>query len=176
MKGESMKGYLQVYTGDGKGKTTAAMGTALRALMARWRVYIGQFLKDGTSGEILALRQLGKDLMVEAYGHGGELLGTEPEAYRQAAKKGFQKAKEALLSGTYDLVILDEFNVALAFGYLDKEEALALLKQRPDGVECILTGRSALPEVIQMADLVTEMQEIKHYFAQGVMAREGIEQ
>ena len=171
-----MKGYLQVYTGDGKGKTTAAMGTALRALMAGWRVYIGQFLKNGTSGEILALQQLGKTLTVEPYGHGGELTGREKEAYCQAARAGFQKAKEALLCGNYDLVILVECNVELALGYLDVAEVLDLLRMRPEGVECILTGRGAIPEVVEMADLVTEMKEIKHYFAQGVMARKGIEE
>lgn len=169
------KGYIQVYTGDGKGKTTAALGLALRASGHRMRTYIGQFMKGQQYGELDAL--CGDPLIsIEQYGdprciHREEVT---PEHVAQA-RRGLQRARKAMLLGGYDIVVLDEVNVALWFGLLTVDEVLAFLDQKPEGVEVILTGRRVPQELIDRADLVTEMQEVKHYYAQGVAAREGIE-
>jgi cob(I)alamin adenosyltransferase len=169
------KGYIQVYTGDGKGKTTAALGLALRASGHRMRTYIGQFMKGQQYGELDALR--GDPLVtIEQYGDPRCIRREEvtPEHVAQA-RRGLERAREAMLSGDYAIVVLDEVNVALWFGLLAVEEALAFLDQKPEGVEVVLTGRRAPQELIDRADLVTEMREVKHYYVQGVVAREGIE-
>lgn len=169
------KGYVQVYTGDGKGKTTAALGLALRASGHEMRTYIGQFMKGQRYGELEALRDH-PYITIEQYGDVRCIRREEvtPEHVAQA-RRGLERAREAMLSGRYDIVVLDEVNVAIWFGLLTVEEVLAFLDQRPEHVEVILTGRRAPPELIERADLVTEMREIKHYYQQGVLARKGIE-
>jgi cob(I)alamin adenosyltransferase len=169
------KGYVQVYTGDGKGKTTAALGLALRASGHGLRTYVGQFMKGQHYGELEALRDH-PHITIKQYGdvrciHREEVT---PEHIAQA-RRGLERAREAMLSGQYDLVVLDEVNVTIWFGLLAVEEVLALLDQRPERVELILTGRRAPQELIDQADLVTEMREVKHYYREGVMARTGIE-
>ena len=169
------KGYVQVYTGDGKGKTSAALGLALRASGHGLRTYIGQFMKGQHYGELDALRDHPL-ITIEQYGDVRCIRREEvtPDHVAQA-HRGLERAREALLSGRYDIVVLDEVNVAIWFGLLDVEEVLALLDERPAHVEVILTGRRAPQELIERADLVTEMREVKHYYQQGVMARKGIE-
>ena len=170
-----MKGYVQVYTGDGKGKTTAALGLALRASGHGMRTYIGQFMKGQDYGELKALRDHPCIALVQ-YGDPRCISREEvtPE-HGARAQQGLEQARKALLSGDYDIVVLDEVNVALWFGLLAVEDVLGLLDQRPDDVEVILTGRRAPQELIDRADLVTEMREVKHYYVQGVTARKGIE-
>ncbi|RLC62476.1 MAG: cob(I)yrinic acid a,c-diamide adenosyltransferase [Chloroflexota bacterium] len=169
------KGYVQVYTGDGKGKTTAALGLALRASGHEMRTYIGQFMKGQRYGELEALRDH-PYITIEQYGNVRCIRREEvtPEHVAQA-RRGLERAREAMLSGRYDIVVLDEVNVAIWFGLLTVEEVLAFLDQRPEHVEVILTGRRAPSELIERADLVTEMREVKHYYQQGVLARRGIE-
>jgi cob(I)alamin adenosyltransferase len=169
------KGYVQVYTGDGKGKTTAALGLALRASGHGMRTYIGQFMKGQIYGELDALRDH-PCITIEQYGDVRCIRREEatPDHVAQA-QRGLERAREAMLSGEYDIVVLDEVNVTIWFGLLTVEEVLALLDEKPEHVEVILTGRRAPQELIERADLVTEMREIKHYYQQGVLAREGIE-
>ncbi len=169
------KGYVQVYTGDGKGKTTAALGLALRASGHGMHTYIGQFMKGQHYGELDALRD-NPFITIEQYGDVRCIRREEvtPEHIAQA-HRGLERVREALLSGRYDIVVLDEVNVTIWFGMLETEEVLALLDERPEQVEVILTGRRAPQELIDRADLVTEMCEVKHYYQQGVEARKGIE-
>ena len=169
------KGYTQVYTGNGKGKTTAALGLALRASGHGMHTYIGQFMKGQHYGELDALRDH-PHITIEQYGdvrciHREEVT---PEHVAQA-RQGLERAREAMLSSQYDIIVLDEINVTIWFGLLTVEEVLTFLDKRPEHVEVILTGRRAPPELIERADLVTEMREVKHYYQQGVLAREGIE-
>jgi cob(I)alamin adenosyltransferase len=167
-------GCIHIYTGEGKGKTTAAMGLALRSLGHGRRVFIGQFMKLGASGEIAALASHDA-VHVEQYGHGGFILDKPDSADRQGACDGISSALEALSGGRYDLVILDEIDVALDYGVVTMHDCRRLLDARPEHVELVFTGRNAPPELIACADLVTEMREVKHYFRRGVRAREGIE-
>jgi len=169
------KGYIQVYTGDGKGKTTAALGLALRASGHGMRTYIGQFMKGQHYGELGALRDHSY-ITIEQYGDARCIRREEvtPEHIAQA-RRGLKQAQEAMLSGEYDIVVLDEVNVAVWFGLLTVDEVLAFIDQKPPYVELILTGRRAPQELIDRADLVTEMREVKHYYQQGVTARKGIE-
>lgn len=169
------KGYVQVYTGDGKGKTTAALGLALRASGHGLRTYVGQFMKGQSYGELEALRH-NQHVTLEQYGDAHHVLAgstTTDDVVR--ARRGLELAHEAMLSGRYDIVVLDEVNVAIWFGLLDTEDVLAFLDQRPDEVEVVLTGRRAPRELIERAHLVTEMRPVKHYYEQGVTARPGIE-
>jgi len=169
------RGYVQVYTGDGKGKTSAALGLALRASGHGMRTYVGQFMKGQHYGELAALRDH-PCITIEQYGDVRCIRREEitPEHVAQA-QRGLERAREAMLSGQYDVVVLDEVNVTIWFGLLTVEKVLAFLDQRPDHVEVVLTGRRAPQELIERADLVTEMREVKHYYQQGVMARNGIE-
>lgn len=169
------EGYVQVYTGEGKGKTTAALGLALRASGRDLPVYIGQFMKGQDYGELHALKRL-PQVTHEQYGDPGWVYkGKVTEAQRLHAEEGFAKAREAVMSGRYKIVILDELNMALWFELVSLDAVLELLEARPSGVELVLTGRRAAPEVIARADLVTEMREVKHYYTQGVPGRAGIE-
>jgi cob(I)alamin adenosyltransferase len=169
------KGYVQVYTGDGKGKTTAALGLALRAAGHGLHTYIGQFMKGQPYGELDALLDH-PHITIEQYGDVRCLRREEVTAEHVAqAQRGLEQARAAMLSGRYDIVVLDEVNIAIWFGLLAVEEVLAFLEQKPERVELVLTGRRAPQELIERADLVTEMQEVKHYYQQGVAARKGIE-
>ena len=169
-------GYIQVYTGDGKGKTTAAMGVIIRAIAEGFKVYFGQFMKIGEYNEIKSLRKLGENnLTIEQYGFGGELSHIDENEYKKAAQDGLKKAYSAVKSGKYDLIVLDEINVAEHFEYISTDDVLSLIDLKPKNCELILTGRYANPQIIKRADLVTEMKEIKHYYTKGVPARKGIE-
>jgi len=170
-----MKGYVQVYTGDGKGKTTAAMGLALRAAGAGLRVLIIQFMKARPSAEIRALEILSDDITIRRYGAGRFVRNKPSPKDIQAAREGLEDARRAMLSGRFDVVILDEVNVAMAMKVVAIQDVLDLLNARPAKVELVLTGRRAPKEIIDRSDLVTEMREVKHYFRRGVVARKGIE-
>jgi cob(I)alamin adenosyltransferase len=170
-----MDGQVQVYTGDGKGKTTAALGLAVRAAGHGLRTYVGQFMKGRRYGELEALR--GHPLItIEQYG-GTHCVRREDVTADDVARasRGLERAREAMISGRYAIVVLDEVSVAMWFGLLSTEEVLAFVDRRPKSVELILTGRYAVPEVIEKATLVTEMREVKHYYRDGVAARDGIE-
>ena len=175
MPHQPSQGYIQIYTGDGKGKTTAALGLALRASGHGMRTYIGQFMKGQPYGELDALRDH-PHITVEQYGDIRCIRREEvtPEHIAQA-QRGLDRARDALHSGQYDIVVLDEVNVTVWFGLLTIKEVLAVIDERPAHVEIILTGRRAPQELIERADLVTEMREVKHYYQQGVAARKGIE-
>ena len=169
-----MKGMIQVYTGKGKGKTTAALGLALRAAGAGLRVFIGQFLKKGSFSELKALERL-EGVEVEQFGSGRFIGSTIRRKDKQCAAHGLSRIREVINSGEYDLVVLDEINVALSFNLIEEVELLEIITQRPIHVEIVLTGRNAPQEILKQADLVTEMREIRHYYENGVAARVGIE-
>ena len=172
------RGYIQVYTGSGKGKTTAALGLALRAAGHKQRVYIGQFLKGQMYGELLSAKQLSPYLTIEQFGRKGFIHVTkDPDKEDiQKAKRGLKRCLEAMLSLKYRIIILDEINVAVEWSLISLEEQLTLLELKPANVELIMTGRYAHPALLEKADLVTEMLEVKHYYgAEGVTARKGFE-
>jgi cob(I)alamin adenosyltransferase len=169
------KGYVHIYTGDGKGKTTAAIGLALRAIGAGMKVFIVQFLKGKASSEFIPLAKLSDSIVFVHYGRGCLIKDKPTEEDKDLALRGIKEAHEAIVSGKYDLVILDEAIVAVLFALLSLDDLLDLIKKKPDHVELVFTGRKADPKLIEAADLVTEMKEIKHYYSQGVLARAGIE-
>lgn len=191
------KGYIQVYTGNGKGKTTAAIGLSIRALGAGLRVMFAQFMKVPAYSEHKLLAQFEPQLVLRSWGKpcfiarreelSPELVrewekscvifekGHPPADYLALIQQGVGEAQAALASGQYDLVVLDELNMALHFELVSVEQVLSMLQQRSPGTEVVLTGRGCPPEIIACADLVTEMREIKHYYTQGVEARPGIE-
>ncbi|AKM81829.1 TPA: cob(I)yrinic acid a,c-diamide adenosyltransferase [Candidatus Berkelbacteria bacterium] len=181
---------IQIYTGDGKGKTTAALGLALRACGAGKKVALVQFLKAPKFSEHIAIKKYKLPIDVFAFGIGFYISSEIPRAVKQsykivdnhtvdehrlAAKKGLLKAEELIKSKKYDIVIFDEINVAIGFKLLDTDNVIALLKTVPKNKEIILTGRKANAKIKKMADLVTEMKKQKHYFDKGKNARKGIE-
>lgn len=169
-----MKGYVQVYTGNGKGKTTAAIGLAIRAMGAGKNVFIGQFVKGMRYSEIEALEKF-ENIVVAQYGLECFITGAPKQEDIDIARAGLRKMKEIVLSGDYDVVIFDEANIAIYFNLYSVEELLEIIEQKPEHVEIIITGRLAKQELIERADLVTEMKEVKHYYNVGVEARKGIE-
>jgi cob(I)alamin adenosyltransferase len=172
-----VKGYVQVYTGEGKGKTTAALGLALRAAGHKQKVYIGQFLKGQEYGELSAAKKLQPYITIEQFGRKGFIHVTKnpDEEDIKRAKRGLKKCREAMLSRKYRIIVLDEINVAVYFNLLREEEVHEFLDKKPEEVEVILTGRYAPPSFQKRADLVTEMKAKKHYYQKGVRAREAIE-
>ena len=189
-------GYVQVYTGNGKGKTTAALGITMRASGAGMKIAFIQFMKALGYSEQKILptlpgvtwQTLGKPFFIakagsiseEELAEYGDMCvvfeeGNPPAEYVKMISDGFAEAREMVLSGEYDMVVLDEINCAMFFGLLDVEEVLELIRNKPAHTELILTGRCAPEEIIEAADLVTEMREIKHYYNEGVQARRGIE-
>jgi cob(I)alamin adenosyltransferase len=171
------KGYIEVYTGNGKGKTTAALGLAFRAAGHGLKVLVIQFTKGQRDyGELRAAQRLAPYLTIVQMGRDTFVSKDHPDPVDfQLAQKGLTAAREAVESKTYDIVILDEINVAIDYGLVALSDLLNLLDHKPDEVEIILTGRNAKPEVLERAHLVTEMVEIKHYYTKGVPARKGIE-
>lgn len=166
---------IHIYTGDGKGKTTAAIGLAARALGAGLRVAFVQFLKDGSSSEFATLARLGDQFTLQAFGIPG-CQGCEPSAEsRDLARQGLTAATSLLEENRCDLLILDEINVAVAKGLLAESDLLALLDRCPDDLELVLTGRGATPAAIARATLVTEMKKLKHYYDAGLPRKRGIE-
>jgi len=170
-----MKGYVQVYTGDGKGKTTAALGLALRAAGAGLNVYFAQFVKGMQSSEIESVKKLSDQITIRQYGNASFINVTPREEDISAARKGLAEAREAMLSGKYQVIILDEANIATNYDLFSAEDLLDLIRLKPDDVELIITGRYADQRIIEAADLVTEMKDIKHYYRNGISARDGIE-
>ena len=174
-KGKIMKGYVQIYTGDGKGKTTAAIGLSIRAAGAGLKVYIGQFIKSGEYSEINALKRFSDLITIEQFGRGRFIKGKPVPEDINLARKGLEKVKEVMSSGNYNIVILDEANVALQCKLFEVQDLLEIIAAKPEDIELVITGRYADPKIIEKSDLVTEMKEIKHYFRKGVQARPGIE-
>ena len=175
--GEEFKGYIQVYTGNGKGKTTAAIGLAVRAAGHREKTFIGQFLKGQDYGELHAVKNLSPLITIEQFGRKGFYHVTkDPDKEDiQSARNGLDKCEKAMLSGKYRIIILDEINVTVYFNLLSEKEIHSFLDQKPKDVELVLTGRYAPDSFIDRADLVTEMKEVKHYYEKGIQARKGIE-
>jgi cob(I)alamin adenosyltransferase len=173
--GEFMKGYIQVYTGNGKGKTTAAIGLAVRTVGAGGNVFIGQFLKSGDYSEMNALRKMDKQVTVEHYGLGRFVSGRPTAEDIKAGIRGYERVCQVIEKGEHDLVILDEGNVAVKYHLFSENDLLHLFDKKPDHVEVVVTGRGASPRVMEKADLVIEMKAVKHYFQKGVRARVGIE-
>ncbi|HAO20178.1 MAG: cob(I)yrinic acid a,c-diamide adenosyltransferase [Desulfobacteraceae bacterium IS3] len=170
-----MKGYVQIYTGNGKGKTTASLGLAIRAAGAGLKVFIVQFLKMGDYSEIKALARFSDLITVEQYGLGRFVKGKPSPEDIEAGIKGLERVKSVIAAGKHDVVIIEEGNVAVMCGLFPIEELLNIVDKKPDNMELIITGRGAAQALIEKADLVTEMKEIKHYYQKGVAARVGIE-
>ncbi|MDP8239559.1 MAG: cob(I)yrinic acid a,c-diamide adenosyltransferase [Candidatus Hatepunaea meridiana] len=173
-----MKSYIQIYTGNGKGKTSAALGVALRAAGAGLQTLLIQFMKDGFPySEMISLPLLSEFITVEKYGSDVHVLEKRQPTTeeRLLVKQGLNRARLALTVGDYDVLILDEICVAVHFDFFTAEEVAKLFDLRPDNVELILTGRYCPKEWIERADLVTEMREVKHYFNKGVLSRKGID-
>jgi cob(I)alamin adenosyltransferase len=169
------KGLVMVYTGDGKGKTTAAVGQALRALGHGFRVYMIHFMKGRDYGEFLAAEKLPR-LTVDRAGRDTFVNRENPDPVDiELAREGFARAGRAIKSGEYDLVVLDEINVAVDYDLIPEADLFSLLEQKPPGVNLILTGRGASPELIKRADMVSEVLMIKHHYNNGVPGRKGIE-
>jgi cob(I)alamin adenosyltransferase len=168
-------GYVQVYTGNGKGKTTAAFGLAIRAAGAGLRVFIAQFVKGMFYSELTALDRFADLITLRQYGTGCFLSKEPSPDDRAAARHALSEIMPIVCSGDYDIVILDEINIATHYGLISVQEVIDLIKSRAPGVELVLTGRYADEKVLEHADLVTEMVERRHYYHQGVEARTGIE-
>ena len=169
------KGYIQVYTGDGKGKTTAAIGLAIRAAGAGLKVFIAQFIKSGDYSEIKALERYDDLITVKQFGLGRFFKGKPAAEDIAIARKGISAIRQAFASGDFKVVIMEEGNVAATCGLFPAAEILALMEEKPGQIELVITGRGADPQVMAKADLVTEMRAVKHYYQAGVAARTGIE-
>jgi cob(I)alamin adenosyltransferase len=170
------RGLVQVYTGNGKGKTTAALGLALRAVGRGLRVYMMQFMKGQSYSELVSAQRLAPQLTLEQVGRDCFIRkGAVDPVDVQMAQEAFARARNLVVSGEYDLVILDELNCAVDFELIAVADALELIRAKAPRTELVMTGRNACPEVIAAADLVTEMREIKHYFNAGQPSRPGIE-
>ncbi len=170
-----MKGYIQVYTGNGKGKTTAAIGLALRAAGAGKKVYFAQFVKGKTYSEIKAIRKYLPDITIKQFGRGCFIVKTPTSEDIEAARNGLDAVAGIVESGKYDLVVLDEATIAIYYKLFSVSELIGVLLKKPEETEVVITGRYAPEELIELADLVTEMKEVKHYYTKGVQARKGIE-
>ena len=168
-------GYIQVYTGNGKGKTTAAFGLAMRAAGAGLKVFIAQFVKGMKYSETQAFERFSDLITVRQYGRGCFIRNAPAQEDTRAASVGLEEVRRVLCSGQYKVVILDEANIATHFELFSVGDLLALIDLKPPGVELVITGRNVDPRVIDRADLVTEMMEVKHYYTRGVEARKGIE-
>jgi len=170
-----MNGYIQVYTGNGKGKTTAAFGLALRAAGAGLRVFIAQFAKSQSYSELKSFKLFGEQIKIKQYGLGGFIRGRPSDEDIHAAQSGLREVRKEIHSDAWDVMILDEANIATHFKLIAVEDLLKLMDSKPASMELVITGRNADARVIQRADLVTEMKEIKHYYQTGLQARKGIE-
>ncbi|NLW69406.1 MAG: cob(I)yrinic acid a,c-diamide adenosyltransferase [Bacteriovoracaceae bacterium] len=171
------KGYVQIYTGDGKGKTTAALGLALRAAGSGLKVCIVQFMKGRHYSELDAARLMQGLVTIEQYGHPTFCRFTDPPDPKDVsrARDAFDRLRDIMTSKSCDVLIADEIVTAVKFSLIAEREVLELMNSRPDGMELVLTGRGATQGLIDAADLVTEMREVKHYYTKGVPARRGIE-
>lgn len=174
-KKKKKRGYTQVYTGNGKGKTTAAIGLAIRAAGAGLKVYIAQFIKMGDYSEIKTLKRLSDCITVEQFGLGRFTKGKPAPEDIEAAQEGLKKVRSIMTSDEYNIIIMEEANVAVMLGLFAVQDLLKIIINKPDDKELVITGRGASPRIIESADLVTEMKDIKHYYKIGVRARVGIE-
>ena len=178
MTADVRKGLIIVNTGPGKGKTTAAMGTALRAVGNGLKVLMLQFLKGSWHyGELDAVKAFGDNFVMKQMGRGFVKVGgaeTDPEDIKMV-EECWKEAEEAIFSGQWDLVILDEINYAIGYKMLDPARVVEVLRRKPEMVHVILTGRNAHPTIVELADTVTEMREVKHAYQKGIQAQRGIE-
>lgn len=174
-------GYIQVYTGDGKGKTTASLGLAMRALGRCWKVLIIMFMKGGDDyGELNSFRNLSPEIarnltIIQAGSDKIVYQNNKTENDENIVKEGWELAKKAIKNDEYNLIILDEANIAIDMGFIDLQEMIEVLKSKPEDMEIVLTGRNARPEIIDIAHLVSEIKPVKHYWDTGIVARKGIE-
>ena len=171
------KGYVHLYTGNGKGKTTAALGLALRAAGAGLRTIVVQFMKGQHYSELDSVKKLGGMITIEQYGS-ARFCRPDDENFGEHldfARRGLARSREVLSGNGYDIVVLDEIVTAQMFGLVSADDIAGLIRGKPEGVELIITGRGATEPVIALCDLVTEMKEVKHYYQAGVQARKGIE-
>lgn len=174
-------GYIQVYTGNGKGKTTASLGLAMRALGRSWKVLIIMFTKGGDDyGELNSFRNLSAEIknnltIVQAGLDRIVYAENKNDSDAEEIQKGWQLAKRAILNDEYNLIILDEANIAIDLGLIDVDEMTEVLKNKPDDMEIVLTGRNAKKKIIELAHLVSEIKPVKHYWDTGITARKGIE-
>ena len=174
-------GYIQVYTGNGKGKTTASLGLAMRALGRCWKVLIIMFMKGGDDyGELNSFRNLSPEIarnltIIQAGSDKIVYQNNKTENDENIVKEGWELAKKAIKNDEYNLIILDEANIAIDMGFIDLQEMIAVLKSKPEDMEIVLTGRNARQEIIDIAHLVSEIKPVKHYWDTGIVARKGIE-
>ncbi|MCH7723408.1 MAG: cob(I)yrinic acid a,c-diamide adenosyltransferase [Bacteroidetes bacterium] len=171
------QGYIQIYTGNGKGKSTAAIGQAVRAAGFGLKTYIAQFMKEYPYNELISLKHLSEWIKIEQFGGDDFVYKKEPPGKIEIDKAhcGLASAKAKMMSRKYDIIILDEICVSIYFGLFSDEEILTFMKLKPENVELILTGRYCPDKLLDKADLVTEMKEIKHYYKEGITSRRGIE-
>ena len=170
-----MKGQVHIYTGDGKGKTTAAFGLTLRAVGAGKKVFFAQFVKSQIYSEVRATLEFLPSVTIKQYGLDCFIVNTPTQADIDAARAGFDEVSKIIKAGNHDLVVLDEANIAVFYNLFSEQELMELILSKPHPMELVITGRYATPKLIELADLVTEMKEIKHYYTKGIEAREGIE-
>jgi cob(I)alamin adenosyltransferase len=177
MTEDGRKGLIIVHTGSGKGKTTAALGLGFRAVGNGLKVLMVQFIKGSWHyGELDAAESLGENFEIRPMGKGFVKLGGEPDPEQvQAAGEAWAYSKEKLFSGEYDMIILDEINYAISYGLVKVEPVVEALQQKPEETHLVLTGRNAPPQIVELADLVTEMREVKHPYQKGIDAQRGIE-
>lgn len=175
--GKLKRGYIQVYTGNGKGKSTAAIGQAVRSAGFGLKCYILQFMKDFPYNEKISLKRLEDLITIKQICKDDWVFKKEPapEEEKQKALSALSEAKEIMLKLEYDLIILDEVCVSIYFGLIKKEDVLDFINSKPENIELILTGRYCPEEIIEKADLVTDMKEVKHYYQQGIISRKGID-
>ncbi len=169
------KGYIHILTGNGKGKTTAALGLSIRAAGAGLKVYFAQFIKKGDYSEIKALRRFSDQITVRQFGLGRFTDHNPTLEDIKAARSGLEQVKQVMADNNHDIIILDEANVAVKFGLFTVQDLIKLIARKPYEMELVITGRYASPRIIDLADMVTEMKPIKHYYLKGVEARVGIE-
>jgi cob(I)alamin adenosyltransferase len=170
-----MKGYIQIYTGDGKGKTTAALGLTLRAVGSGKKIFFAQFVKGQIYSEVKAIMEYLPSVTIKQYGLDCFIVNTPKQADIDIAREGLKEIADVVSSGEYDVVVLDEANIAVFYQLFSANELILILKQKREDTEIVITGRYAVPELVEIADLVTEMKEVKHYYTKGVNARLGIE-
>ncbi len=169
------KGYIQIYTGDGKGKTTAAIGLAIRAYGAGLKIFFAQFVKGQEYSEIKALKKFEDRIFIRQYGRECFIYKKPTEEDIEIARNGWEQVKRAIFEEEYDVIILDELNIALYYELISVKDVIDVLKNKPVSKEVVITGRKMPNEFFEYADLITEMKEIKHYYQKGIQARKGIE-
>ena len=172
---KDFKGYIQVYTGEGKGKTTAAVGLTVRAIGAGLKVAFFQFFKPGTSSEVKILKNFYPQLYYKNFGKKDFIKEKVSLEVRELTLKGWEEVKELVKANIYNIIVLDEITYAINWGIIDLKEFLEVLRNKSENLEIVITGRYAPKEIIEIADLVTEMENIKHYYKKGVKSRKGIE-